>query len=389
MKRNIKIAYFLSFAFHSWFWMGNWIFYYLLFGSYAGIALIDSGAILTSLLFEIPTGALADIFGKKKTLILAFLICGIGCVLMGMATSFWLLAWALWIPVCLGGAFYSGTMEALVYDSLKEVKEEESFNKVIGTINATRLWSMAICSVIGGFAYYYNPGLPYILNGIVCFVGLFACFFLVEPAIDTEKYSLMTFFKQNTVGIKTLWSSEYLKRLTIFLTVTGAFMTVVYQLLDDFLAVEYGFSPMTVSILFAVACLVAGFVSMNIHRLKVNFDQKYLLIGSMVFMGFVLALSPLVGMVMSGGLLLVRVILEVIYDNAASVAINEKTESSVRATTLSSLSLLRSIPYAVGGTFLGALIQNLGGARNFSLWFGLTLMVLTLILGMGIKKQKS
>jgi MFS family permease len=344
---------------------------------------------MASLLMEIPTGAFADMMGKKKTLMLAFLLQGLGNILMGTANSFWMLALSLWLLVCVGGAFYSGTLDALVFDSLKVMKEEDSFDKKISIISATRLWSMAICSVVGGFAFYVFPGFPFILNGVVCLLGLVACFFLTEPAIDTEKYSFSTFFKQNTMGIRSLFTGVYMKRLSLYLAVTGAFTLVIYNLLDDLLAVEFGYSPMQISILFAAACLVAGFASIYIPKIKFAVDQKTLLIVSMIIMGMLLMLSPIVGMIGFGLILFLRVIMEVVYDNSTSVAINKHIESKVRATTLSTLSLLRSLPYAICGTFAGAVIQMSGGARNFSVWYGLALIVLVLLFGMRMEKEKA
>ena len=73
----------------------------------------------------------------------------------------------------------------------------------------------------------------------------------------------------------------------------------------------------------------------------------------------------------------------------ASVALNKKIESNIRATTLSSLSLLRSIPYAIGGSFIGAMVLTAGGAKNFALYFGLVLMTLTVTLGTMMERDKN
>ncbi len=342
---------------------------------------------MAGLLMEIPTGAFADIMGKKKTLMIAFLLQAIGNIMMGISGSFWMLAISLWLFVCVGGAFYSGTLDALVFDSLKVLKEEHLFERKIGTINATRLWAMAICGVIGGLLYSFSPGLPYILNGIVCLTGLIACFYLEEPKIDTDKYSIMSFFKQNTLGIKELFKNAYMSKLSLFLIATGAMGIFIYNILDDLLAVEYGYSPLGVSILFSIVCLVAGFASLYLPRWKVKLDQRLVLIVSMIVMALLLILSPVVGMIAGGVLLLFRVILEVLGDNAASVMVNLNTESKVRATTLSSLSLLRSIPYAVGGSLLGSAVLLVGGARNFAMWFGLVLMIIAVVLGLRIEKR--
>ncbi len=379
MKRNVWLVYFLSFAFHSWFWVGNWIFYYLMFGGYATVAMLDSGALLAGLIYEIPTGAFADLVGKKRTLILSFLLLTVGNIIMGLTNNLWILAGSLWVFICLAYAFYSGTMEALLYDTLKSLKAEKNFDKKMGSLGAVRLFAMSICAIIGGVAFGYYPGLPYLLSGLMSFLGLIVCFFLVEPKIDTEKYSWTAFFKQNTKGIKALFGSEYMKRLSWYLVVTGGLAVFIYNLLDDLLAVEYGFNPMTISWLFAVACLVAGVATYLIPRWKGKISLELSLIVPMVVIGLCLVVSPIIGMWLSAGLLMIRVIAESVYQNYTSVAINDSTESSVRATTLSTLSLLRNIPYGVLGTFVGGAVSLVGGAKNFAMHYGFVLIFLTLV----------
>ncbi len=378
VERNIKLSYFLSFMFHGWFWMGNWIFYYLMFGGYATVALLDSGALLAGLIYEIPTGAFADLVGKRKTLILAFLFQVIGNVLMGVSSSLWMLAGSLWIFICLAYAFYSGTMEAMLYDSLKSLKREKEFDEKIGSLGALRLWAMALSAIIGGVAFNYYPGLPYLLSAILSFLGLVACFFLIEPKIDSQKYSLRTFWQQNTKGVKVLFGNTYMKKLSWYLVVTGSLMVFMYNLLDDLLAVEYGFTPTTISWLFAVACVVAGIATYIIPRWKLNLSLVQSLLWPILVIATCLVLSPIVGMWMSALLLMIRVISESVYQNYTSVAVNENTSSEVRATTLSSLSLLRNIPYALLGTLVGGAVTFAGGAKNFAMYYGIVLLVLTL-----------
>lgn len=386
MERNIKISYFLSYAFHSWFWMGNWIFYYLMFGGYASVAMIDSGALLASLIFEVPTGAFADLFGKKKTLILSFFILTVGNVLVSNASSLWMLAASVWLLICLAGAFYSGTMEALLYDSLKSIKREKEFDKKIGSLGAVRLFAMAFSAVIGGMAFKFDPGLPFFLSGCMSFLGFVACFFLVEPKVDTQKYSLKTFFEQNLKGVRVLFGSLYMRNLSLYLVITGGLMVFMYNLLDDLLAIEYGFSPISISWLFAIACLVAGVATYLLPRWNVKMGLKQSLMLPVIAISVCLLLSPIVGMWMSAVLLMVRVIGESVYQNYSSVAVNESTDSDVRATTLSSLSLLRSLPYALLGTFVGGAVVSAGGAKNFAMYYGLVLLILTLGFGMRLRK---
>lgn len=357
-----------------------------MFGGYATVAMLDSGALLAGLIYEIPTGAFADLVGKKKTLTLSFLLLTIGNIIMGLTTNLWVLAGSLWLFVCLAFAFYSGTMEALLYDTLKSMGAEKDFDKKMGSLGAVRLFAMAMCAIVGGVAFGFYPGLPYLLSGVMSFLGFVACFFLVEPKIDTEKYSWTAFFKQNTRGVRVLFGSAYMKKLSWYLVVTGGLAVFIYNLLDDLLAVEYGFNPMTISWLFAVACLVAGVATYLIPRWNGKISLKLSLVVPMVVIGFCLAVSPVIGMWLSAGLLMIRVIAESVYQNYTSVAINESTESDVRATTLSTLSLLRNIPYGVLGTLVGGAVALAGGAKNFAMYYGLALVFLTVFLGWRLKR---
>lgn len=386
VRRNIWIAYVLAFCFHAWFWLGNWIFYYLRFGGYDKVMILDGMAVTVTLVMEIPTGVVGDLLGKRKTLLMAFLLQGLGNLIMGGANSFWMLAFGLWFLVNVGGAFYSGTAEAFVYDSLLEGKDEDKFHKVISNVRAIRLLAMAGCGFLGGFLYLISPGLPFIMDGVFSLVGALFCLAIKEPHIDSAKYSLASFFIQSREGVRTLFGSRKMIRLSLFVITTGAFGVYIYQLLDDLLAVEYGYSPQSISNLFAIACLVAGVMSAVVPRVWKKMNIKFGLIVTMGLMALALMLSPIVGMYVGALLLMFRVILEVVNDNVVSLAMNENIESGVRATTLSTLNLLMNIPYSTGAMFLGGLVAGVG-ARNFAVYFGLILLMTVIVLGWFLPKK--
>ncbi len=88
IKNNIKLLYWISFFNNLWFWLGTWVLYYLLFTDYTGIGMIEMAMIISIVVFEIPSGALADLLGKKKTLILGLGIIFLGDLAMGLAPNF-------------------------------------------------------------------------------------------------------------------------------------------------------------------------------------------------------------------------------------------------------------------------------------------------------------
>ncbi len=90
-----------------------------------GFSLVEIGIVetvfhITSLIFEIPSGVLADVFGRKKMLIISSIMQMIGSLVMIVSDDLLL--------VSLSIAFYatsynfaSGSGDALAYDSLKRV----------------------------------------------------------------------------------------------------------------------------------------------------------------------------------------------------------------------------------------------------------------------------
>src|SRR3990167_8722312 len=181
--KNIWISYFLAFCKNAWFWLGVWVFYYLLYTNYAGIGIIETTLVITYILTEIPTGAIADLLGKKNTLFISFLFKMIGSFMMAFAPNFIFLLTSVMV-LAIGGTLYSGTLEALIFDSLKQVKREKFYPKIISNISSISLITTAVCGLLGGYFYLISPSLPFALEGVFSLFGLIGVFFLIEPQLD-------------------------------------------------------------------------------------------------------------------------------------------------------------------------------------------------------------
>jgi MFS family permease len=121
LENNIRIIYLLAALRNPWFWLGIWVFYYLRFTNYTGIGVIETILFFTVFIMEIPTGAVADLFGKKRTLIFGFFLQGVCNLLMAYTPN----VYGLMLAVFLGGVgmtCISGTLDALLFDSLKNKK---------------------------------------------------------------------------------------------------------------------------------------------------------------------------------------------------------------------------------------------------------------------------
>jgi MFS family permease len=375
--KNIKIAYILSLLWRSWFWLGVWVFYYLRFTDYAGIGFLEAVMITTSSLGEIPTGAIADVLGKKKAVILAFALGAVGNILMAFAPNYSVLIISI-IAMTIGGAFYSGSLEALVYDSLVEEKKTEIYHKVVGRMTTMQNVGMAIAGITGGYLYQVHVSLPFILVAFAYLVGMFIAFGLTEPIIDSEKYSWKKFLSQNKHGFAQLFSTRKIAFLSLLFLVPSSFMIATENVINDATAVQLGFTSVQLGIFATVMYLFGIFASEQSSWIIKILHSRFIYIGLLAIYLITLLIIPQASLIIGAVLLLVRYGAATIFGNYESVRINEVIDSRYRATTLSTFSLLKNIPYIFAATFIGVAMNNYG-AMIFSMYFGILLAVMLLL----------
>src|SRR5690606_35644213 len=144
---------------------------------------------------EIPTGALSDMIGKRRTLIVACAINAIGWTVMGMGDTMETLIFGFFLTST-GWAFFSGAAEAMAYDSLKERGDEARFDRVIANSHMISIITFAISVMLGGVMYTLHFRLPHLAWGIVFVFAMFASLLVREPKIDSQKFSLRGYTRQ-------------------------------------------------------------------------------------------------------------------------------------------------------------------------------------------------
>ncbi len=129
-------------------------------------------------LFEIPSGALADLYGRRRAMIFSFCAYIISFAIFAEGESLFLLFGAMFF-FGLGDAFRSGTHKAMIFDWLRLQGRSDEKTKIYGY---TRSWSQmgsAISVLIAGGLVFYRGNftdvfwfsiIPYALN-IINFFG--------------------------------------------------------------------------------------------------------------------------------------------------------------------------------------------------------------------------
>ncbi len=377
MARNIKLAYLICFFRYTWFWLGLWVFYYLRFTNYGGIGLIETSLIIAMTVSEIPTGAIADLIGKRNCLVLSFFLQAFGIFILAFYPT--LLTSIIGVFIAgIGASFFSGTFEALVYDSLKEQKKETEYDKVIAKTGTISLVTPSLCGIAGGFMYIFSPNLPYIAAGFGYISAMITSYFLIEPQIDSEKFNVKNFLLQMKHGLKILFRTTKIAEQTLLLLSIGVVIVISDEMINSFLGVEFGYPPNEIGIFWAVIFLISSVSSQLTPQIRRKFHLRkaMILVGILTTLTFII--SPFAGKIVGGISLLLRVSLMIIFLNLTSIAINDSTDSKYRATTLSTFNMMKNIPYVLLAFFIGSL-SDLYSAKIIAFWLGITLLILITI----------
>jgi MFS family permease len=187
-SKNVLLLYIITFTWGFVFFLPIMALYFeeTLFTA-TNVALVFSIQAIALVLFEVPTGALADLFGRRNTIIVAKCALLLAIILLyigGSMTVF--IGYA--IISSFGRALTSGSDTALIYDSLKEEKKEKHYKQIIATYSS--LWPIGaiIGSVIGGYLATFSLKLPIFLTIIPAIIGLVLALFLVEPKFTPENH---------------------------------------------------------------------------------------------------------------------------------------------------------------------------------------------------------
>ena len=129
-------------------------------------------------LFEIPSGAIADLYGRRRAMIFSFFAYIASFVIFAVSKSLFPLFAAMFF-YGLGDAFRSGTHKAMIFDWLRLQGRSDEKTKIYGF---TRSWSQmgsAVSVLIAGALVFYSGNfvdifwfsiIPYAMN-IVNFFG--------------------------------------------------------------------------------------------------------------------------------------------------------------------------------------------------------------------------
>ncbi len=375
-ERNVLLFYVVSVFGNAMFIVANWLLFILFFMSAREFAIYESIAFGAGILFEIPSGAIADLLGKKKTLIMGNILLIIGTVgFLFASRGLWVIFIANLLMI-VSFAFRSGSLEALVYDSLLVNKKEKHFDDVIGKAHSLTTLSMVVAAAVGGFAWTYSVYAPWVLSAIAFVIALVVSFGFIEPKIDSEVFTLKNFIRQNRSGFYYLFKSDFRKYTFSFTMLSGSFLMWGTGIVRILMGRDFGYDGQTLGYLISATLIIGFFASYKFYNIRTR-------LGDLKGYGLLLVFSGLAWLatgLLSNSLLLGAIVFGTLTVTGglsnlwASVILNEHVLSKDRATAISTLAFIVQIPYVLVVIVFGNMIST-GSASIFYTITGSLLLV--------------
>jgi MFS family permease len=237
-EANVRKSYLYRFLMEFQLWLPIWVLY---LRDYRGftltqINLLDTPFFLLIILAEVPTGAVADRFGRKVSLMLGSGFFAIAVFVFGIADNY-LIILVSYVAWGLALTFQSGADSALLFDSLKQAGREDDFQRV-----TSRLWALrsvaALVAILVGAPIAEATSYTFVitLSAAIALCALPVALFMHEPRHTLEAQP-EAYFRTLFTGVRDAWNTPTLRYIIFFsgLVAMGAFAPMMFEqpFLDD------------------------------------------------------------------------------------------------------------------------------------------------------------
>ncbi len=363
---------------------------YVLYFRYFGINLLQV-AILAAvfeaavLVFEIPTGMIADKFGRKLSVFTGFVLFAVGGLIFVFFRHFeGFLVGEIFLG--LGEAFISGAGEALAVDSITSSDKDSALKKLFATRSRVRIVLTALFMLSAGYMFSRFP--EYIFYSVVVgsIGGIIASLLFVRnPVEEKEPTSLLqpvrTLIKQ--VRLIPVLRIIFLVSLAANFAFEGA--DQYWQILcSEMFDVDVTYFGVLTALGAVLAFILVGPV---VKRFSGNLSMPLLII---LLAGVAISSMPNISGIFLPALIVIYFISRELILPLFSTSINAAISSEGRATFLSGYNMTCSIGEVSSGVAVGFIAAYLGLPVVFVLCGGfLVLFTLIMLIMSQIRPGKS
>lgn len=239
--------------------------------------------------FQIPGGAFADFFGRKKAIIYSTLFYLAGYTSYALGNSFFTFMIAETF-IAVSVALWSSASSAFVYDTLAVLGKEADFKKIYGSVTALNYVMGGIAALAGGYlASAHGLRFTFWMTAIPVAIACIIPFLFVEPYAHKPSETSYALHLKEAAGY--LWEHPKIKLFIIYCTVfigIGGTVFYFYQPYLKLLKIDI----LYFGVIFFLMDIAAAVGSKFAHKLDRIFGEKIILYAlptimalSLLFMG--------------------------------------------------------------------------------------------------------
>jgi predicted MFS family arabinose efflux permease len=349
------------------------------------IMLLNSVYALTVSLCEVPTGALADRFGRCRAMMLGSLLMAIGCVVDYNGRDFWTFALGEGL-LALGMTLTSGADSAYLYDLLKANDREHEYRSHEGSATAAKLLGMAAALVAGGILGRYAPAATYAATACVCAAAALVAMAMREPPITRVDDS--AFFLGMAHAARAVLTRPALRFAVGFSVLVFTLLRMGLYLYPKYLG-DVGLDTAWIGVVLAGLSVVGAFAAQRIDLVRRALGEGRLIWGLPLALAASYALLGRYFAVWGILLLAVQSLVNGLYSPFSKELLNrEIADSGHRATVLSVESMGRRLAFGAFSPVAGLLLDARGLHAALYLCAGLGIAGCGALVAMELRRRR-
>ncbi len=344
------------------------------------IYLLEAVCIIFMLIIDIPTGALADIIGRKQMIVIGQCFMFADFIFFASMSRPWHACMAnfLW---AIGAAFQSGADKALIQESCISLGKDRGFyRKYEGKAFGLRLLLFAICAPVTSWVATYNLRLPLLMSLPFIIIPLVTSFMLTEPPRTEEKeFSTHKHLMQMKEGLLDTIRDKRILWIMLYMCVIGVTSKIWFFTYNPYF--EYVGLPLTLfGWVFFFLNVIAWLSSHWGHIIEDRLGDKIIvwflipLIGLPIIMMSLVPIQAMTLMVVFQNI--VRGMHGPFFDSMSGRYLRNNT----RATVLSVQSSIMSVTGSIGLLGFGFLLKSVGLLNSLLMLGIITLVCHTLLM---------
>ena len=318
---------------------------------------MESVVVIILIALDIPAGALADMIGKKKLIIIgqAFLIMSfIGFMTMDSPCMVWgaNILWAI------GASLQGGADTALFYDTLKEAGRESEFKKIQGKALGKRFVLIGLTSLCVGPLASIDLRLPLYISLPFLFIPFFSSMFLKEP-IHTRSYSMKEQTTILTHGMKFIFRSKEICFILMLSILVGCVSKLWFFTYNPYFEVV-GVDLNTYGFIFFLLNMGAWVSSHYAHQIEQSLKEKTCIMLIIIFIGIPILMMGIFPMSGMAYVVIVASLVRGFMGPFISDYLNRYANPRIRTTILSAESTAVALSTVIAFALFGVVLQKFG-----------------------------